>query len=222
MTGVSDKTQRYRLNHLDLVTPDGQPVRWALNILHRAGLDAPVSGPDLTPRLCRDAAAGGLPVFFYGSDADTLERLTARMRERFPDLQIAGAEPSKFRTTSAGEKQEISKRIRESGARLVFVGLGCPRQETFAYEYRDELGVPVIAVGAAFDYQAGKLTRPPAWARRRGLEWLFRLFQEPRRLWKRYLLLNPLYASLLFLQKIKVWRPDPSDTQAPASELLFG
>lgn len=222
MTGVFDKTHRYRLNKLDLVTPDGQPVRWALNLLHRARLDSPVSGPDLTPRLCRDAAREGLPVFFYGSDEDTLTRLAAKMTERFPDLKIAGCEPSKFRTTTPQEKAEIAERIRDSGAKLVFVGLGCPRQETFAYEYRESLGVPVIAVGAAFDYQAGKLKRPPEWARRRGLEWLFRLLQEPRRLWKRYLVLNPVYATLLLLQKIKLWRPDPKNVERPKSELLYG
>ena len=222
MTGVFDKTQRYRLNHLDLVTPDGQPVRWALNILHKAGLESPVSGPDLTPRLCRDAANEGLPVFFYGSDEETLTRLSERMTDRFPDLKIAGREPSKFRTTTPEEKVEIAERIRSSGARLVFVGLGCPRQETFAYEYRESLSIPVIAVGAAFDYQAGKLKRPPEWARRRGLEWLFRLLQEPRRLWKRYLVLNPVYATLLLLQKLKLWRPKPTNVEPPQSELLYG
>ena len=222
MTGVSDEPHRYRLNHLDLVTPDGQPVRWALNLLHGTSLSEPVSGPDLMPRLCEAAAAAALPVYFYGSDDDTLERLERRMTQRFPNLVIAGREPSKFRTTSAEEKLQIARRIRDSGARLAFVGLGCPRQEAFAYEYRDALGIPVVAVGAAFDYHAGKLKRPPEWARRRGLEWLFRLFQEPRRLWKRYLVLNPLYVSLLVLQKIRLWRPNPMDVEPPASELLYG
>lgn len=222
MTGVSDKPHRYRLNHLDLVTPDGQPVRWALNLLHGTDLSEPVSGPDLAPRLCEAAAAARLPIYFYGSDRDTLDRLADRMTQRFPGLVIAGLEPSKFRTTSPEEKLEIARRIRESGAKLAFVGLGCPRQEAFAYEYREALGMPVVAVGAAFDYHAGKLKRPPEWARRRGLEWLFRLLQEPRRLWRRYLVLNPIYVSLLALQKIRLWRPNPLDVEPPASELLYG
>jgi exopolysaccharide biosynthesis WecB/TagA/CpsF family protein len=222
MTGVFDRSQRYRLNHLDMVTPDGQPVRWALNILHKADLAAPVAGPELSPRLCEAAAREGLPIYFYGSNQETLDKLQENLRRRYPGLVIAGAEPSKFRTTSRDEKVEIAKRIRDSGAKIVFVGLGCPRQEIFAYEYRELLGMPVLAVGAAFDYGAGNLQRPPGWIQRHGLEWFVRLMQEPRRLWKRYLLLNPTYLSLLLLQKLRIWRPNPHSVEAPATEVLHG
>lgn len=222
MTGVADRVHRYRLNHFDLVTPDGQPVRWALNLLYRAGLPDRVYGPTLMLRICRAAAAEGLPIYLYGSRADVLDRLQARLREGIPDLVIAGAEPSKFRRTTPQEKTEIAGRVRASGAAVVFVGLGCPRQEVFAYEYRDATGLPIVAVGAAFDYLAGFLREPPALAQRAGLQWLYRLLQEPRRLWKRYAISNAAYAGLLALQVLGVARLDPARSEPPTSDVLYG
>lgn len=222
MTGVGDKAHRHRLNNFDLVTPDGQPVRWALNMLHKLGLRERVYGPTLTLKLCAEAARQDIPVFFYGSREDVLERLAARMTERFPGLVVAGLEASKFRQTSKEEQEAIAQRILESGAGLTFVGLGCPRQEVFAYEYRDMLRMPVLAVGAAFDYHAGLLKEPPTAMQKWGLQWLYRLGQEPGRLWRRYLLLNSAFSGLLLLQLVKLWRPDSDDTEAPAAELLYG
>ena len=222
MTGVGNAEHRYRLNNLDLVTPDGQPVKWALNLLHRTGLDDRVYGPTLMLEVCAEAARRDLPVYFYGSNQKVLDDLGSRLKERFPGFVVAGAEPSKFRPTSPEEKQVIASRIRSSGAKLVFVGLGCPRQETFAYEYRDALGMPVIAVGAAFDYHAGHKEEPPMWIQKRGLQWLHRLLQDPVRLWKRYLLLNPAYLSLLALQALRLWRPDPERVVRPSYEMLYG
>ena len=115
----------------------------------------------------------------------------------FPALKIAGVEPSKFRAVQPGEDAEIADRIRASGARLVLVGLGCPRQEVFAYAMRPLLDMPLMAVGAAFDYHAGLLRKPPPWMQRAGLEWLWRLGLEPKRLWRRYVLLNPAYLARL-------------------------
>lgn len=221
MTGVRDDQHRYRLNHLDLATPDGQPVRWALFLLHGIRLRRRTTGSTLLDMTCAAAAQHGLPVFFYGSRPDVLEQLIQSLTSEFPTLTIAGAEPSKFRRSTATEKQEIVNVIRQSGARIVFVGLGCPRQEVFAFEYRELLGMPVVAIGAAFDYRAGTLRRPSSWARRLGLEWLYRFAQEPRRLWKRYLVLNPAFATLLCLQALGLWRPSPSDVTAPDEELLY-
>jgi exopolysaccharide biosynthesis WecB/TagA/CpsF family protein len=154
-------------------------------------------------------------VYLYGSTAETLDRLMPALTARFPALKIAGAEPSKFRAARPGEPAEIAARIRESGARVVLVGLGCPRQEVFAYAMRPLLSAPLLAVGAAFDYHAGQLRKPPAWMQRRGLEWLWRLGLEPGRLWKRYLLLNPAYLARLAAQKAKLWRaaPPPAATE---------
>ena len=222
MTGVGDAEHRHRLNEFDLVTPDGQPVRWGLNLLHGAGLDDRVYGPTLTLKVCEEAAKRGVPVYFYGSRPEVLEKLTQNLEARFPGFKVAGAEPSKFRQTTPQEKAEIAERVRDSGAQITFVGLGCPRQEVFAYEYKDALQMPVIAVGAAFDYHAGLLQEPPPWMQRAGLQWFYRLLQDPRRLWKRYLVLNTQYVTLFTLQRLGLWRPKVTDTEAPTAEVLYG
>lgn len=219
MTGVLDRCQRHRLNSLDLVVPDGQPVRWALNLCHGTRLPDRVYGPRLMELVCAAAAQEGLPVFLYGSRPEVLSRLQERLGERFPGLVISGALPSSFRRLTPSERDEIAGRIRDSGAALVFVGLGCPRQETWVYEHAPLLAMPRLAVGAAFEFLA-ELTpqAPPAW-QRRGFEWLYRLLREPRRLWRRYLLLNPLFLVLLLAQLVGMGRlaegRSPSEEQRP-------
>jgi N-acetylglucosaminyldiphosphoundecaprenol N-acetyl-beta-D-mannosaminyltransferase len=217
MTGVQDSAHGARLNSFDLVTPDGQPVRWALNSLYGAGLTDRVYGPTLTLEVLRGCAAEGLPVYLYGSTAETLDRLVPKLTGLLPALKIAGVEPSKFRSAQPGEADEIAERVRASGARVVLVGLGCPRQEIFAYAMRPLIDAPLLAVGAAFDYHAGQLRKPPEWMQKRGLEWLWRLGLEPGRLWKRYLLLNPAYLARLTAQKTKLWKATPP---APATDRL--
>lgn len=209
MTGVLDPPHNRRLNAFDLVTPDGQPVRWALNLLHRAGLRDRVYGPTLTLRVVEQAAAEGLPVYLYGSTQPTLDRLVPALEGMFPALKVAGVEASKFRASQPGEDAEIAERIKASGARLVLVGLGCPRQEVFAYAMRPLLDMPLLAVGAAFDYHAGLLRNPPPWMQRYALEWLWRLGLEPGRLWRRYVLLNPAYLVRLAAQKAGLWKAAP-------------
>jgi N-acetylglucosaminyldiphosphoundecaprenol N-acetyl-beta-D-mannosaminyltransferase len=220
MTGVQDPVHRYRLNDFDLVTPDGQPVRWGLNLVHGTRLEDRVYGPTLTLKICEAAAARGLPIYLYGSKLDVVERLVENLGKRFPGLVVAGAEPSKFRPVTPEEKQEICDRIRGSGAAITFVGLGCPRQEIFTYEYRDELSMPTVAVGAAFDYHAGLLREPPRFMQKAGLQWLFRLAQDPRRLWKRYVLTNSSYLAGLSLQVLRLRHPDVAGTEQPPHELM--
>lgn len=215
MTGVLDRAQGARLNSFDVVTPDGQPVRMALNLLHHAGLGDRVYGPTLTMKVLERCAAEALPVYLYGSTEPTLDNLVAALSSSLPELKIAGAEPSKFRTGRPGEDVQLADRVKSSGARLLLVGLGCPRQEVFAYAMRPLLDLPLMAVGAAFDYHAGLLRTPPQWMQRYALEWLWRLGLEPRRLWRRYLLLNPAFLARLFAQKTGLWRADPA---APATE----
>jgi N-acetylglucosaminyldiphosphoundecaprenol N-acetyl-beta-D-mannosaminyltransferase len=222
MEGVHDRGHAYRLNRLDLVTPDGQPVRWALNLLHGAGLRERVYGPDLMRGLCARAAAEGLPIYLYGGRSDTIERLCGRLQDRYPALGIAGAEASKFRRLSVDETEDLGERIRRSGAAIVFVGLGCPRQEVFVYELRERVGVPMVAVGAAFDYLAGETTEPPRLVQRLGLQWLYRLVQEPRRLWRRYTVLNAEYVGRLVLQYTGLSRPRPSQAVPPVAEARYG
>jgi exopolysaccharide biosynthesis WecB/TagA/CpsF family protein len=221
MTGVEDSIQRYRLNALDMCLPDGQPVRWALNWLHRCGLRERVYGPSLMLSICTRAASEGLSIFLYGSTPEVLERLKSNLNSRFPLLVIAGAVPSQFRTISLSEKTRVVGDVRASGASIVFCGLGCPRQEVWTYEYREALGVPVIAVGAAFDFIAGTVRQAPSFLQRHGLEWAFRLASEPGRLWRRYLFLNPRYLALLAAQKLGVRKFDCVGTR-PSAEVGFG
>jgi N-acetylglucosaminyldiphosphoundecaprenol N-acetyl-beta-D-mannosaminyltransferase len=222
MTGVFDQTHRYRLNHLDLVFPDGQPVRWALDLLHRTQLPDRVYGPTLMLKICERAAQESLPIYLYGSRPSVVEALSHNLLLSFPNLVIAGAQPSRFRQVSAEEKQAIAEEIRSSGAAITFVGLGCPRQEVWVYEYRESLSMPLVAVGAAFDFHAGTSPQAPPSLQRLGLEWLFRLAQEPRRLWKRYLFLNPLYVVLLILQSTGLAQYDPLEATPPAQEMRYG
>lgn len=222
MTGALDRVHRHRLNQFDLIVPDGQPVRWGLNWLHRAGLRDRVYGPNLMLRVCARAAEEGLGVFLLGADSTILTRLREALLHAYPRLRIVGARPSLFRQLTSEEKEEMIQEIRASGAELTFVGLGCPRQEVFAYELRDPLRMPLLAVGAAFPFHAGVLPQAPAWMQRAGLEWLFRLRQEPLRLWRRYVLLNPLYLTLLALQRCGLRNPHPQDTTRPPGELRYG
>lgn len=221
MMGVLDRIQKFRLNHFDLVVPDGQPVRWAVNWLHSSGLIAPVVGRNLTLKLCARAAVEGLPVYFYGSTPSVLHSLKESLEKTFPGIVIAGTEASKFRRLDPDEKPKVAALIRDSGACIAFVGLGCPRQEVFAYEFRDVLNMPVIAVGAAFPFIAGKLPEAPKWMQNAGLEWLFRLASEPKRLWRRYVFLNPAYMFLVMLQSLGLLSFSTCG-QAPNSDLLYG
>ncbi len=203
MTGVLDPAHRWRLNAFDLVAPDGQPVRWALNALHGTGLRSRVYGPTLMLRVCRRAAEEGLPIYLYGSRPEVLAPLAENLTRQFPGLRIGGSRPSLFRRSTEDEKHHIAQEIADSGSKIVFVGLGCPRQEVWVHEYAGLLPCPAIAVGAAFDFHAGLLKQAPAWMQDSGMEWLYRLAQEPRRLWRRYLLLNPLYLALFATQAIR-------------------
>jgi N-acetylglucosaminyldiphosphoundecaprenol N-acetyl-beta-D-mannosaminyltransferase len=200
MTGALDRIQRTRLRKFDLILPDGQPVRWALSWLHGQRLPDRVYGPELMRRLCAESAKRGIPVFLYGSTAKVIERLSRRLVREFPGLSIAGAEPSQFRNLEVAERDAVIDRIRKSGAKIIFVGLGCPRQEVWTYENAFRLELPVVAVGAAFAFHAGVLPQAPGYLQERGLEWAYRLFHEPVRLWRRYLLLNPLYLFFVLCQ----------------------
>jgi exopolysaccharide biosynthesis WecB/TagA/CpsF family protein len=217
MTGVLDREHRARLNRFDMLTPDGQPVRWALNLLARAGLRDRVYGAELTLRLCRAAAVAGVPIYLYGSRAEVVERMARRLGEQFPELRIADVQPSRFREATPEEDEDDVRRINASGAGIVFVGLGCPRQERWAAEHAGRVNAVMVCVGAAFDFHAGTVRQAPRLLQRLGLEWLFRLALEPRRLWKRYLLLNPAFVALLAAQALGVWRPPADGAQGAGS-----
>lgn len=185
------------VNSIELVTPDGQPVRWAMNMLHGTALSERVYGPDLVAAVCAAAAAERMSVYLYGSTPETCRKVADELPRRYPGLRIAGVQPDRFRDATADEDAEDVQRIRATGADIVLVGRGCPRQERWVALHRGLLPVPMLAVGAAFDYIAGNITRPPGWMQRVGLEWLFRLYREPRRLFRRYLVHNSLFCVML-------------------------
>lgn len=222
MTGVLDRTHRYRLNQFEMLVPDGQPIRWALNSLHKTELADRVYGPTLMLKLCEKAAECRMPIFLFGGSESLLADLQKSLLEAYPHLQIAGVRPSLFRTMNETEREELVEEISASGARMTFVGLGCPRQEVFCYEMKERLSMPLLAVGAAFNFHAGQLDQAPRWMQDRGLEWLFRLQKEPRRLWRRYLLLNPAYVALFTLQKSRLLALNPDSATPPETEICYG
>jgi exopolysaccharide biosynthesis WecB/TagA/CpsF family protein len=190
VTSSDDPVLRDKVNDFEMITPDGQPVRWALNWVHGAGLAERVYGPELMLRLCGAAAREGIGIYLYGGTDPILEQLRAALLARFPELHISGWEAPPFRALTEEEDRAVVKRINNSGAGLVFIGLGCPKQDHFAADHKDRIAAVQVCVGAAFDFHAGVKPTAPPWMQRRGLEWVFRLVQEPRRLWKRYLVTN--------------------------------
>ena len=221
MTGVLDPEHKFRLNSFDLLVPDGQPVRWVMNWLYGTKLRDRVYGPALTQKICDRAAKEGTPIYLYGSTSSVLTSLVESLAVKFPGINIVGSEPSAFRKLNPDEKSALQQRIRSTGAAIVLIGLGCPRQEIFAYELREGLSAPVLAVGAAFPFLAGILPQAPSWMQQSGLEWLFRLGVEPRRLWRRYLYLNPAYLVLVALQWLGLRKFSPNG-RMPADEVLVG
>lgn len=190
MEAVDDADFRQQVNQIDLVTPDGQPVRWAMNTLHRTGLDDRVYGPDLTWRVIEAAAADGVGIYLFGSTEETCEAFAAEIVRRYPTALVVDIQPDRFRDATPEEDAEDIERINRSGAGVVLVGRGCPRQERWVSDHKGQVNAAMLAVGAAFDYGAGLLDTPPAWMQRFGLQWLYRLGQEPSRLWRRYLVTN--------------------------------
>jgi exopolysaccharide biosynthesis WecB/TagA/CpsF family protein len=192
-----DPALREKVNTFDMVTPDGQPVRWALNLLHGVKLRERVYGPTLTLRICERAAAEGVPIYLYGGSPKVVEQLRTNLQRQFPDLRIAGCESPPFRALTREEDAAVVARINDSGAGIVFIGLGCPKQDVFAFEHRGQIRAIQVCVGAAFDFHAGVKPQAPPWMQKRGLEWLYRLIQEPKRLWRRYLVTNSIFVAKL-------------------------
>lgn len=188
----------------DLATPDGAPVAWMLRMLGQSGQQR-VSGPDLTWALFERCAAEQLPIYLYGSTSETLQALVHNAQAAFKGLQIAGFESPPFRALTAEEDAQAVERINASGAGLVFVGLGCPKQEHWMLAHRGRVNAVMLGVGAAFDFHAGTVSRAPIWMRDNGLEWLHRLVSEPRRLWKRYLVTNTLFVCMAVRQLLGHW-----------------
>lgn len=192
VTARSDTGFAAALANADLATADGAPVAW---MLRRQGYRTQerISGPDLMWRYCEVAAQRDAAVYLYGSTPQTLALLRTRLELAFPGLPIAGAESPPFRPLTPEEDEAVVQRINASGAGVVWVSLGCPKQELWMAAHRGRVAAVMIGVGAAFDFHAGRLARAPRWMQHHGLEWLHRLVSEPRRLWRRYLVTNTLF-----------------------------
>jgi N-acetylglucosaminyldiphosphoundecaprenol N-acetyl-beta-D-mannosaminyltransferase len=201
-----DARLRGLVNRGDLATPDGMPLVW-WNRLHGHRRSARVYGPDLMLALCARSGATGHRHFFYGSTADVLADLERNLRARYPELQVAGTYAPALMEREGTERPDVLAAIDRARPDVVWVGLGTPKQDFWVARHRQSLAAPVlIAVGAAFDFHAGRLRQAPRWMQRAGLEWLFRLACEPRRLASRYLVNVPWFLFLAALQALRLRR----------------
>ncbi len=183
------------VNEADLVTPDGMPLVCMMR-LKGARHQQRVYGPTLMLHVLNEAARQKIPVGFYGGAPEVLDALIERMRARYEGLNITFSCSPPFREMTLEEDAKVIEQFNQSGARILFVGLGCPKQEIWMAEHRGKVHAVMLGVGAAFDFHAGTKRQAPAWMQSVGLEWLFRLYTEPHRLWKRYLYHNPRFAIL--------------------------
>ncbi|WP_417536714.1 WecB/TagA/CpsF family glycosyltransferase [Methylophaga sp.] len=180
------------IEEADMATPDGAPVAWLMRKLGALRQER-INGPDLMQRYCFEASARGESIYLYGGSEATLDTLKNELTRRFPGLKIAGAYSPPYRELTPEEQEAAIDSINASEAGTVWVSLGCPKQEAWMAAHRGRVNAVMIGVGAAFDYHAGTIRRAPLWMQHNGLEWLFRLLTEPRRLWKRYLVTNSLF-----------------------------
>jgi N-acetylglucosaminyldiphosphoundecaprenol N-acetyl-beta-D-mannosaminyltransferase len=202
MQARDDAAFRDAMNGADLVTADGMPLVWGLRWLGVREATR-VYGPDLTPIALAAAERERIPVGFYGASPDVLAALLARVRQRWPSLDVAFAHSPPFGELSPEDDESIVDEMNASGAKVLFVGLGCPKQERWMASHRGKVDAVMLGVGAAFDFLAGTKPQAPRWVRAVGLEWLFRLATEPRRLFKRYLRQNPRFAMLFAMQIVR-------------------
>jgi N-acetylglucosaminyldiphosphoundecaprenol N-acetyl-beta-D-mannosaminyltransferase len=200
MEAHHDASFQQVLNQAAMVCPDGMPLVW-LGRLRGLGLQRRVYGPDLFWDFCRATQSRHYKHYFYGGAPGVADRLAQQLQQTFPGVRIAGCYSPPFRSLSDAEKSAVVKMINQAAPDLLWVGLGCPKQEFWMHEYAGLLNVPVmLGVGQAFDIYAGNLRQAPGWMREHGLEWLFRLCLEPRRLWKRYLVYNTGFLFAIALQ----------------------
>ena len=204
MACQEDEDLRDAVLQADFTVPDGQPLVWAMNLL---GHDLPhrVYGPELMERACERAARTGVRMYLYGGrNQGALVQLALNLRRRFSGLQIVGGYSPPHRDLTDEEEQAIVAEINRARADIVWVGIGAPKQEKWMAHIREHLNAPVlVGVGAAFDFHAGLIPQAPAWMQRFGLEWVFRLAHEPRRLWRRYARYNPLFVHGFALQYLR-------------------
>ena len=196
MESYDDEGLRAIIDGADLVAADGVPVIWTSRWLGLRN-QSRVFGPELTIRLCEMAAREGIPVGFYGSTPEVACELRRRVMERFPGLQIPYCYSPPFRALTHDEDSSICDAINRSGVRLLFVGLGCPKQERWMSEHRGRITAAMIGVGWAFAVLAGRSKPAPPWIQKIGMEWFYRLANNPGKLWRRHLKHNPRFVVLI-------------------------
>ena len=195
-----DPDLRRIANNSGLTTPDGMPIVWLLKAAGHKHVSR-VYGPDLMLAVCQHGLSRNYRHFLYGGTPETLDLLSQRLQQKFPGINITGSFAPPFRPLTHEEDQDVIQRINQSGADIVWVGIGSPKQERWMAQHIHKTDARVmLGVGAAFDFHAGTKQQAPRWMQRSGLEWLFRLLSEPTRLWKRYLVSNTLFVFLIFLQ----------------------
>ena len=204
MTARRDRDVRDALDAMDMANPDGMPLVWTLR--RRGHASQPrVYGPDLMEHALPHGVALGWRHFFFGTTDETLDRLTESARRLAPGVRIVGRYAPPYRPLTASEEDDVVERILSSGANVVWVGLGMPKQELWMHRVRERLpGTSLLGVGAAFDLLSGTVPQAPDWIQDRGLEWAYRLWREPRRLWRRYLINNPTFAVLATVETLRI------------------
>jgi N-acetylglucosaminyldiphosphoundecaprenol N-acetyl-beta-D-mannosaminyltransferase len=195
------------VNEADLVTPDGMPLVWMMRLKGVRGQQR-VYGPTLMLHVLESAVREKIPVGFYGGTPQVLDQLIKRMQSRYDGLNVSFSYSPPFRIMTPEEDAALTEQIERSGTRILFVGLGCPRQEIWMAGHRGKINAVMIGVGAAFDFHAGAKAQAPRWMQRLGLEWLFRLLSEPGRLWKRYLYHNPRFVVLAIADLLGLLKAD--------------
>lgn len=193
------------VNEADLVTPDGRPLVWALRSLGVRGASQ-VRGADLTMHVIKRAAHENIPIGLYGGTPESLEDFVRLLEGKFSGLKVACAISPPFRPLTEEEDERFTREISDSGARILFVGIGCPRQERWMAAHRGKVPAAMLGVGAAFDFHTGRVRQAPCWMQKTGLEWVFRLMMDPKRLWRRYAKHNPRFMGLFILQLLRLWR----------------
>jgi N-acetylglucosaminyldiphosphoundecaprenol N-acetyl-beta-D-mannosaminyltransferase len=217
-----DPSFKRTLNGAGLTLPDGMPLVWLSWLAGRSDVTR-VYGPDFTLALSEAMARARKSAFYYGGAPGVADLLAGTLASRFPGLVTAGTYCPPFRALTAAEEKEVAARIGESSADVVWVGLSTPKQERWMRQMRDRLDVPVlIGVGAAFDFLSGRVRQAPRWMQRSGLEWLYRISQEPRRLWRRYLRNNPRFVYLVARERLGPRRRSADDAPATGDTQVRG
>jgi len=202
VTARSDSNLSAALAKSDMVLPDGSPVAW---MLRKKGYkkQTRIAGPDLMEKLCANLETSNVGIFLFGASEQTLQKLLENLKTRFPRLDIKGSLSPKYGNWSPEEETAYIDKINQSSAGIIFIGLGCPKQEVWMTKNKDKIQGVMLGVGAAFDFHAGTIKRAPDYMQKAGLEWLHRLLSEPGRLWKRYFITNTQFIYFATKELIK-------------------